>query len=583
LLAINHQMSSQTIKDHHILVLDGDQYSSLSIVRSLGRKGLKITVAASDSEAICRYSKFTANFFTYPNPLIDAEGFCKIISERLTNDNYTLIIPVTELTTLPLSKIRGEIEQKTVLAIAENLALECVTNKAKTFNIAEKIGVPVPKSFNITTSKKLDNSLVDIKFPVVIKPSRSITDQTDDIRAKLTVDYAFNLNELNKKAKQYLKTSEIILQEYFEGAGIGIELIADHGKIIHAFQHIRLHELPLTGGGSCLRKSVEINPQLLDYAQKLIKEINWHGVAMVEFKHNPSTNKSCLMEINGRFWGSLPLAFSSGSDFPWFLYQLLINQQHPKQFRSSTGHISRKIQGDLYWYIQTVFRRDSNPLIKWPSNIQLISDFISIFHYKHHFDAFYYQDLKPGFIDLKRTTSWLFHFTYEFIEKYRLRKKHHKIKQNNALKDTIEQAKNILFLCYGNINRSAAAECIFQQQINKINYQVQSAGFHPKDKRPADPNMIKTAKEEGIDMQNCTSQTVNQSMLETADIVFVMEIEHIIKLSNLHPQYINKVYLLSSLDPSTATPLEISDPYGQTDKEYKTCFNQIHTCINYLS
>jgi len=576
-------MPSQTIKQHHILVLDGEQYSSLAIVRSLGRQGLKITVAASDNDAICRHSKFTTNFFTYPNPLVDVDGFCKVINEQISKKEYTLIIPVTELTTLPLSKIRKQLEQKTCLAIADNKALEWVTDKAKTFKLAEDVGVPVPKSHYINTPHALEENIKNIRFPVVIKPSRSIADQKDDIRAKLTVDYAFNTDELNKKAKQFLKTSEIILQEYFEGIGTGIELIADQGQIIHAFQHERIHELPLTGGGSCLRKSVKINPQLLDYAQRLIKELNWHGVAMVEFKHNPDTNKSCLMEINGRFWGSLPLAVSAGSDFPWFLYQLLINQQHPTQLTSSPGHISRKIQGDLYWYIQTVFKRDDSPLIKWPSKTQLLKDFVSVFHYKHHFDAFYYQDLKPGFIDLGYTASWLYHFTNDFIQKRTLHKKHLKIKQSGALKQPLEHAKNILFLCYGNINRSAAAECIFKQQSNNTHYQVQSAGFHPKDNRPADPNMVKTAKNQQIDMQNCSSQTVDKQMLETADIVFVMEIEHLLKLFSLYPQYKHKAYLLGSLVTDSESKLEIGDPYGQTSEEYEACFEQIKTCVNHLN
>lgn len=454
-----------SLQPNKILVLDGEQLSSLSIVRSLGRKGLDITVAASENNAICRHSKFTSHFFTYPNPLIDAESFCQAIIDNLSQNKYALVIPVTELTTLPLSRIRKKIEQKTVLALADNTALEWVTDKSKTFKLADKLGIPVPKSHYINSTTEFKNYLKDeINFPVVIKPSRSISDQEDDIRAKLTVDYAFNLTELKKKANQYLKTSEIILQEYFEGIGTGIELIADQGEVIHAFQHKRLHELPLTGGGSCLRESVQINPQLLEYSQKLIKELNWHGVAMVEFKYNSETNKSCLMEINGRFWGSLPLAVAAGSDFPWFLYLLLIQNKHPKMISSTPGHLSRKIQNDLYWYIQTIFRRDNNPLIKWPSKIQLVKDFLSIFHYKHHFDSFYYQDLKPGFIVLGRTASWLYHFTNDFIQKRILYKKHLKIKQSNGLKQPLEQAKNILFLCYGNINRSAAAECIYNQK-----------------------------------------------------------------------------------------------------------------------
>ena len=567
-------------KQNNILVLDGEEFSTLAIVRSLGRQGLNVTVAATNKKAISRYSKYTHNFFTYPDPLVDVEGFYQCIKEHLSKTRYKLLIPVTELTSIPLSRIREQIEQQTVLAIAANDALEFVTDKVKTFALAQSLDIPIPKSYNIIESTSLEDCINHIHFPVVIKPSRSIADPDDDIRAKLKVDYAFNPDELQKKVIHLLKYSEIILQEYCNGTGTGIELIADHGTIIHAFQHQRLHELPLTGGGSCLRKSVAINPQLLDYSKKLIKALKWHGVAMVEFKHNAKTDQNYLMEINGRFWGSLPLAVFSGSDFPWFLYLLLIKQQHPEKFNSSTGHISRKMEQDLYWYIQVIFRRDGNPLIKWPSTLQIFKDFISIFHYKHHFDAFYYKDLKPGFIELSRTSAWLFSFSSNFILKKYLHRKHLKIKQNNSIKHPLQYTKKILFLCYGNINRSAAAECILQQQGNKKNLTIESAGFHSKDKRPADPNMVKVAQQYHVDMQNCTSNTVNETMIHAAELIFVMEIEHMIRLVNLYPQAKSKTFLLGSLSTDEKIPLEISDPYGRSVEAYEDCFKQIKNCVN---
>jgi len=575
-------MPSQPKFNNHILILDGDEFSTLSIVRSLGRKGLSITVASANKNAICKHSKYTQHFFTYPDPLSDIDGFIQAITNHISQKKYDLLIPVTELCTLPLSRVRSQIEQHTILAVSDSLSLEKVTDKSQTFELAMQVGVPTPKSYNINSQQSLENCIDQLDYPIVLKPIRSIIDPTDDVRAKLNVDYAFDSEQLQKKVTSALKTSEIILQEYFTGIGTGIELIAEHGQVIHAFQHNRIHELPLTGGGSCLRKGVAINPQLLEYSQKLIQALNWHGVAMVEFKHNPDTNESCLMEINGRFWGSLPLAVSSGSDFPWFLYQLLVNKQHPTYFNSEMGHTSRKIKDDLYWYIQVIFRRDTNPLIKWPKYSQLLKDFISIFHYKHHFDAFHYQDLKPGFIELNRTLNWLITFTRDFFTKKYLFKKHLKLKHLNSIQPLLKKANNILFLCYGNINRSAAAECIYTQ-TNKKEFHIQSAGFHLKSGRPADPNMVKTAQQQNVSMQNCSSKTINLDMLDKADIVFAMEIEHLLKLKELYPEHSYKAYLLGSLTTEQEAPLEISDPYGKSAEDYQQCFKQIQRCINHIS
>ena len=44
---------------------------------------------------------------------------------------------------------------------------------------------------------------------------------------------------------------------------------------------------------------------------------------MVEYRHDPASGESALMEVNGRFWGSLPLAYHAGAHFPTLSYQLL--------------------------------------------------------------------------------------------------------------------------------------------------------------------------------------------------------------------------------------------------------------------
>jgi predicted ATP-grasp superfamily ATP-dependent carboligase len=566
------------LTEKKVLVLDGGELSTLSIVRSLGKKGINVTVAAVSHDAICKYSKYTAGFFQYPNPLDDIDGFYSAILDKISSEGFELLIPVTEQTTLPLAKIRQAIEMHTILALPDGEALEKVTDKAKTFNIARSLGVPVPSSIEITNETSLESHIVDLNFPIVIKPSRSIANDKNNSRIKLEVSYAFNKDELRHKVNNLLKTSEVILQEYFTGVGVGIEIIANNGKITHAFQHERIHELPLTGGGSCLRKSVHINKKLLEYASSLIAELNWHGVAMVEFKYG-SNGSIALMEINGRFWGSLPLAVSSGANFPWYLYQLLVENKDPSIFNSETGHVSRKMKNDLYWYIQVLFKRERNPLFIRPTNYELFKSILSVFHHKHHFDSFSFSDIKPGFVELKRTMKWFYNFSKRFILVNQLKRKHQSIRRKQSIHNILKNSCNILFLCYGNINRSAAAECITNQNKKSTIHNIVSAGFHPHDTRLADANMVSIAKNEGYEMSEWSSTTVNSAMVDDANVIFVMEIEHILKLTKLYPNIKSKVYLLSSLNNNPNIPLEISDPYGKEMVDYQNCFSVIEGCI----
>jgi predicted ATP-grasp superfamily ATP-dependent carboligase/protein-tyrosine-phosphatase len=562
-----------------VLVLDGNEFSTLAIIRSLGRKNLNITVGSElgANQPISKYSKFTKDIYLYPDPLTNANEFVAHVLDFISQNAFDLVIPVTEKTSLLLAKYKSEIEQHTRLAIPDVETLEFVSDKSQTFAIAKKENVPIPQSIDVNDTDELNRIVNTLTYPIVIKPSRSVTD-SHNIRTKLIVQYAFNEQELLKKCQAVLRHTPVILQSYFRGDGVGVEILANHGEIILSFQHLRLHEMPLTGGGSCLRKSVPVNPQLLEYATRLIKHLNWHGVAMLEFKYNAETRQSCLMEINGRFWGSLPLAVDSGADFPYQLYRLLVlNDTSVVTSTIEIGRLNRKLKDDFYWLLIVIFRRDNNPLIIWEKPLQLLEDFVSIFSNKHRFDSFSYDDPKPFFVDNFRTFAWIYDLASEFASKFYWQQKFNVQKKRGIVKTPLKSANSILFLCYGNINRSVAAhKCLEQHLGNSTKLRVESVGFHSQKNRPADSMMVKIAAESAVDLNNWSSRCVTQEYVDNADVILVMEIAHFHRLVKMYPNSKAKTHLLGSVSADKKIPLELIDPFEQSIEIYTQCFNHIN-------
>lgn len=563
-----------------VLVLDGNEFSTLAIIRSLGRQKLNITVGSEldTVQPISKYSKFASELYLYPDPLKHANDFIEHIIQFLSQNTFDLVIPVTEKTSLLLAKHKSKIEQFTRLAIPDVETLELVSNKSQTFTIAKKENVPIPHSIDVDNIDELNRIVNTLKYPIVIKPSRSVSESNSDTRTKLVVQYAFNEQELLKKCQAILRYTPVILQAYFRGDGVGVEVLANHGEIILSFQHLRLHEMPLTGGGSCLRKSVPVNPQLLEYATRLIKHLNWHGVAMLEFKHNSETQQSCLMEINGRFWGSLPLAVDSGADFPYQLYRLLVlNDVSIRTTAIQIGRLNRKLKDDFYWLLVVLFRRDNNPLIVWAKLPQLFKDFLLIFSNKHRFDSFAYDDSKPFFVDNVRTFSWIYELAKEFVSKTYWQRKFKKQKRIGAVITALKSANSILFLCYGNINRSIAAhKCLEQHLGNSTKLSIDSVGFHSQENRPADSTMVKIAAENDVDLSHWSSRCVTQKFVDNADVILVMEIAHFHRLVKMYPNCKSKTYLLGSVVTNETVPLELIDPFEQPVEIYTKCFNHIN-------
>jgi predicted ATP-grasp superfamily ATP-dependent carboligase len=50
-------------------------------------------------------------------------------------------------------------------------------------------------------------------------------------------------------------------------------------------------------------------------SRALLRRLGWTGVAMIEYRYDPTTESWRFLEINGRFWGSLPLAIDAGIPF----------------------------------------------------------------------------------------------------------------------------------------------------------------------------------------------------------------------------------------------------------------------------
>ncbi|MFV0663261.1 ATP-grasp domain-containing protein [Denitromonas sp.] len=563
-----------------ILILDADLAPALSVARSLKEIGVRIDVASSTTHPITAYSRAVERCLTYPDPLTRQLDFIAWIRDITEQAGYALIIPVTERTVAPLLKHRDRYND-TRVAMAPTESLRLALDKAQTVALAESVGIPVPRSVLIEDIAELDAARARFDFPIVIKPVSSVgADQSKNIQ--LTVSYAFDDNELRAMVQHALRFGHVILQEYFRGEGEGIELLADHGEVIYAFQHRRLHEVPLTGGGSSLRMSVEITPALLDASRRLMAAMKWHGVAMVEFKHDPVSGQFRLMEVNGRFWGSLPLAAAAGANFPGMLYGLLVKGKVGEHPPARPGVYCRNLSRDVYWHEQVLRKNAPARLVSIPGWRAVLKDALLMFSWRHAFDVQRWSDPKPGLVDVWRIVK-----TYqERLARIRADKKalaaQRKAWQKGIVRDIVRNANHIHFVCYGNINRSAVAEryarAVFARPVT-----ISSSGFHPVERRAADPVMVDVAREAGLDMTGWASTQLTRTTVDDASVIFVMELNHFRRICQAYPDATDRTFLLAVADPRAPTNLDIEDPYGKAVKTYRAVYQQIVSCIDRIA
>ena len=194
-----------------------------------------------------------------------------------------------------------------------------VLDKAITLATAQGCGVPVPVSITIERASDLEPALAQMRFPIIAKPGDKSRKSSHDFKTRTFA----NADELRTEFATRSRFGEgLLFQSYHRGQGVGIELLLSKGELITAFQHRRLSENPPSGGVAVVAVSEAVDPRLLDYSMRLLRALEWDGLAMVEFRHDAATGETALMEVNGRFWGSLPLNTAAGVDFPLYAWQL---------------------------------------------------------------------------------------------------------------------------------------------------------------------------------------------------------------------------------------------------------------------
>lgn len=301
----------------NVLVTDGENRSSLAVTRSLGRRGCNVFVTGRDAGNISGCSKYCLKTFKTPDPLNHGGRYSEAIAEIVTSEGIDIIFPMTEQSVYCLNDARGLLGKYVVLACAASEKMEAMSNKHRLFQLAEKLGVAVPATTYIsgTDDFTLKKSRLT-KFPVVVKPAFSKIKDGDRF-ISTGVMYATDMDEITRlyETRSALRHPSLI-QELIVGEGTGLFTLFDRDRHLALFSHRRLLEKPPSGGVSVLSESVPLDEEMVEVAGKLLSEVGWEGIAMVEFKRDIRDGRAKLIEINGRFWGSLQLAVSSGVDFP---------------------------------------------------------------------------------------------------------------------------------------------------------------------------------------------------------------------------------------------------------------------------
>lgn len=143
---------------------------------------------------------------------------------------------------------------------------------------------------------------------------------------------------------------------------------------------------------------------------------------------------------------------------------------------------------------------------------------------------------------------------------------------------------NIMFVCTGNICRSAMAEGILKKVLKEYNIDanVYSCGIYAETGDWATYNAIETVKEYDVDLTNHRATNIRESKINDMDIILCATENHKKSVVFLYPKLKDKVFTMkeyAGIDKD-GQDMDIKDPWGYDMNVYINCGNEICKCID---
>jgi len=325
--------------------------NGLAVARSLGKMGVDVIAADHHRTAPGLYSKYVKERYLIPPPSPSNNDFVnelvKIGQNHSKTDEPFFLIPVNDEYVLTMAQ-DWNLLVPYFLPIFETdvTILKKCLNKNETYDLACNCGVPAPQSWINESVEKIEN---EGNFPFVVKPvskrsPENIEKDIFKIRFCTDVEALRNaVTELNQKKVKY------IVQEYIPGPDSALYtagIFAWDGQLVAGFTGRKLRQFPPTTGEASFAEIVD-EPVLLEYSRSLVQDIEFTGIAQIEFKkHNGSFY---LMEVNPRSWSWNALSNQAGVNLPWIGCQTIKDQQAHNDSQSNNSGTWHYLFMDIFF------------------------------------------------------------------------------------------------------------------------------------------------------------------------------------------------------------------------------------------
>lgn len=330
-----------------VLITDANRHKALTVVRSLGRRGLQVIAGYHRPHAIAFASKFCAGRLLYPNPKKRPEAFLAFMLEHLRAERYDCFIPMSDEEVTLVARHREKFAELTNVVMVDGETMEVAQDKRRTIEFARTHDFAHPQTFAVDHLDDLERLQDQVPYPAIIKPRKSFGAQG--------LVFVERPEEL---LPQYLRVHRHfpfpLIQECIPPSSpkYAVSYLFNHQSQVRAAVVQRVHrQYPVKGGPATCFETVD-RPDLLAHGVRMLKTLGWQGVAEVDLLEDERDGEVKLMEINPRFSATLALTIQAGVELPHLLYRLATEGDVEPHMDYQAGKVCRSmLPGEILHFL----------------------------------------------------------------------------------------------------------------------------------------------------------------------------------------------------------------------------------------
>jgi D-aspartate ligase len=302
--------------------------NSLSAIRSLGRAGLHVTVAAPANDPAIRWSRYVTRFV--PLPDISERAVEVLLSLPFAGAEKPFLLPTGDEDALLVAKHREPLAAQYCFVLPDHDVLEGIVDKARLYETARAHGVPHPRFHVVRRADDIDDAVEAVGTPCYVKPAMA-HEWRRQRRGKL--ERASDAADLRQILRDFIAHDlTAIPVEIVPGNDGDVHSVSTYidsgGKPVAWRTKRKLRQFPVDAGDGSAQEITDVRA-VADSGLRLLAHCGHRGPATVEFRRDARDGRFVLMEINARTILGQEMITRSGLDAPLLAWHDATNRPLP--------------------------------------------------------------------------------------------------------------------------------------------------------------------------------------------------------------------------------------------------------------